>query len=149
LEKQSIHIINITVFLSILIVFQFWLITHLQIQYETILEPTFLYKKLWKAKVNKEDPCEEAKSGSVTATDLSKKAVFDSAKTKIQRAFVVDKNEHVVSFGKDAVGNIILSDINRGNRYNGIIPAISNQFADMHNHPGNSPPFSHDIYWVD
>ena len=92
------------------------------------------------------DPCEEAKAGAEAATILSKTSIYDSAVKEIQTAFAQDRKEHVVAFGRDNHNNIIKSPLNKGGQANGIVPRISNAFADLHNHPGNHPPDAGDLY---
>jgi len=93
-----------------------------------------------------DDPCLEAQQASDAAKNLSQNQNFITAKNEIFEAFSIDGNEHVVSFGKDANGNIIRSAMNTGGTSSGVVPAINNRFADIHNHPNISLPSSGDIY---
>ena len=90
------------------------------------------------------NPCEETATSSANATSLSQNGLFIAAKNEIIQT--TDNKEHAVSFGKDGNGSIIRSAMNTGGGNSGSIPSISNRFADLHNHPGNTPPSSGDIY---
>lgn len=94
----------------------------------------------------KPDPCEEAKPGTAAATLFAKDSVFILSLTNIKNAFATNRNEHCVSFGKDASGNIIASPVSGGGATSGKVPAITNAFADLHNHPNNLPPDAGDFY---
>lgn len=89
------------------------------------------------------DPCSTAEAD--IATNFSKTSDFTTAKTQIKTA-AVDGNEHEISFGKDANSNVISTTINTGNNHSGAVTSIANQFADLHNHPDNTPPSSGDLY---
>lgn len=92
------------------------------------------------------DPCQQAQAGSLGATALAGNSVYSTAKSSIMTAFANDGNEHGISFGKDANGNIISSSMSTGGTSSGNIPPIGNQFADLHNHPSGNPPSSGDLY---
>lgn len=92
------------------------------------------------------DPCDAAKAGSTAATTFSANSKFIIAKGQIANA-ASDGNEHEISFGKDANGNIITSAMNTGNDNSGTVTNVSNQFADLHNHPSDLPPSSGDLYY--
>lgn len=92
------------------------------------------------------DPCEEAKTGAIAATVFAKDSLFQSALVNIKNVFATDRNEHCISFGKDAAGNIIVSVVSGGGATSGQVPAIANGFADLHNHPNNLPPDAGDFY---
>ncbi len=94
----------------------------------------------------KPDPCEEARTGAAAATEFAKDSLYHLALAKIKNAFVFDKKEHCVSFGKDVAGNMIASSILSGGNTSGKVPAIANAFADLHNHPNNLPPDAGDFY---
>jgi len=94
----------------------------------------------------KNDPCEEAKAGAATATLIAKDSLYHVALTNIKTAFTLDMNEHCISFGKDAAGNIISSVLAGGGTISGKVPTITNAFADLHNHPNNIPPDAGDLY---
>lgn len=91
------------------------------------------------------DPCADAQVGAAKATALSTSSVYDAAKSSIQAA-AIDGKEHGVSFGKDANGNIITSNVSSGTGNSGTTNPISNKFADLHNHQSNLPPTSGDLY---
>jgi hypothetical protein len=92
------------------------------------------------------DPCEEAKSGASAATLFAKDSLFHLAVTNIKNAYTLDMKEHCISFGKDAAGNIVASPLLNGSATSGKVPAITNAFADLHNHPNNLPPDAGDFY---
>ena len=94
-----------------------------------------------------DDPCAQAKSFVEKATNLSKTEVYQTALVVIQNKVAVNPAcEYAIGFGKDAQGNVISSDISTGGRSSGRIPAVLNAFADLHNHPDNTPPSSGDLY---
>ena len=90
--------------------------------------------------------CEDVKDGAAAATLFTKSSVYNFALSGIKNAFVIDKYEHCISFGKDAANNIIASPILNGAATSGKVPAIANAFADLHNHPDNTPPDAGDFY---
>lgn len=93
------------------------------------------------------DPCAEALVGSTHATNLSRNSKFDSAKRKIIDATAFDKNEHAVTFGRDASGDITVSGIsNNGTQNSGSVPNLTGAFADLHKHTNLKPPSSGDLY---
>ena len=92
------------------------------------------------------DPCEEAKAGTLAASLTAKDSSFNIALANIKNAFLLDRNEHCISFGNDTAGHIISSSILRGAAISGKVPAIVDAFADLHNHPNNSPPDAGDFY---
>ena len=94
----------------------------------------------------KPDPCEEAKTGAIHATLFAKDSLYKVALTNIKNAFRSDMKEHCVAFGKDTTDNIIASGISNGSTKGGKVPAITNAFADLHNHPNNVPPDAGDLY---
>ena len=49
-------------------------------------------------------------------------------------------------FGKDSLNAVTVSPIGKGNKSNGVVPVMPNGFADLHNHPKNTPPSSGDLY---
>ncbi len=91
-------------------------------------------------------PCTEAEEALKKITAFSKTGIFSIAKDKIQAAFSADGLEHAISFGKDEGGNIIISAINTGNAHSSTVVAVTNMFADIHNHPKGTPPSSGDLY---
>lgn len=94
----------------------------------------------------KPDPCEEAKTSAVAATQFAKDSLFHFALVNIKTSYASDQNEHCISFGKDAEGNLISSSISGGGATSGKVPSITNSFADLHNHPNNLPPDAGDFY---
>lgn len=91
------------------------------------------------------DRCEAVKTAADVATNFSNTHHFLKAKASIQLAATVGK-EHGISFGNDSSGSVITSTISTGNYHSGTIGKVPNRFADLHNHPDNSPPFSGDLY---
>ncbi len=94
----------------------------------------------------KRDPCEEAKSGIYAASMFTKDSLFRVALANIKNAFTLDRNEHGISFGKDKGGQLISSPVSNGGATSGRVPAITNAFADLHNHPNDIPPDAGDFY---
>ena len=92
------------------------------------------------------DPCEAARAGAAVATLTAKDSSFLHAVTQIKNAYQASGNEHCISFGKDAGGNIIASPLSNGSATSGKVPAMPNAFADLHNHPNNLPPDAGDFY---
>ena len=93
------------------------------------------------------DPCEQAKPFVEKATDFSKTAVYRAALKEIQNKATANTTyEYTIGFGKDSQGNIISSGIIAGGRSSSNVPAVFNGFADLHNHPKNTPPSSGDLY---
>jgi hypothetical protein len=92
------------------------------------------------------DPCEEAKNGASAATLFAKDSLYHLALANIKNGYTLDKQEHCISFGKDAAGNMIASSISNGSTTSGKVPTITNSFADLHNHPNNLPPDAGDFY---
>ena len=57
-----------------------------------------------------------------------------------------DSKEHAIAFGRDLNSKVICSGITNGNVISGNIPAITRAFADIHNHPNDTPPDAGDFY---
>jgi len=92
------------------------------------------------------DPCADAQAGAAKATTLAQNSVYLAAKSNIQTASS-DNLEHSVTFGKDASENITSSSMTTGTANSGTINTNwPGAFADLHNHPGNSPPSPGDFY---
>jgi hypothetical protein len=94
---------------------------------------------------DKGDPCGKARAAAVKATGFSQDTVFTKAIQQLQW-IARDGKEHNVAFGKDVNGSIITSAISTGNKISAKLGSVINKFADLHNHPGNTPPSSGDIY---
>lgn len=92
------------------------------------------------------DPCEDAKAGAARATLLAKNSIYISGLNHIKNAFKSDLKEHGIAFGKDTNNNIFSSGITNGSTTGGTIPGITNAFADLHNHPNNTPSDAGDFY---
>ncbi|MBZ4190697.1 hypothetical protein [Niabella beijingensis] len=90
-------------------------------------------------------PCRETQPAAEQATLFSKTNSCKAALTAIAIA-AADGREHALSFGRDPRGTIIRSAVSNGTSNSTIAPAISNRFADLHNHPENRPPSSGDLY---
>lgn len=92
------------------------------------------------------DPCGKAKLMTDNATTFSKSNSFTDVKQAISNA-ATDGNEHSITFGKDAIGNITISSMNNGTplgvKGNSSFPGA---FADMHNHPDDTPQSPGDLY---
>jgi len=91
--------------------------------------------------------CEEAKRVAKEITDFSLTISFREAFRQVKEKAKHDPlHEHIISFGKDSTNEIILSAVATGSRSSGLVPTVSNAFADLHNHPNNTPPSSGDLY---
>lgn len=91
--------------------------------------------------------CDKARPFAVIATEFTKTVPFQAAVSVIKSGTNKEPHrEYIISFGKDSQGKVTLSQIAQGNKSNGLIPAIPNAFADLHNHPRNTPPSSGDLY---
>lgn len=99
-----------------------------------------------KRNLQKNDPCEAAKAGAVAATVTAKDSIFQMALTNIKSAYNSDGKEHCISFGKDAGGHLTVSPISTGSVISSSVPKMANAFADLHNHPNNTPPDAGDFY---
>lgn len=92
------------------------------------------------------DTCEDAQPGADKATTLSQNNNYITSKDNIQAA-AVDGNEHSITFGKDANGNITTSSMTTGGTSSGTVnTSWPGAFADMHNHPNAQPPSPGDMY---
>jgi hypothetical protein len=123
----------------------------LQTKTNHFLETSFIENKIGKRISDqrtglKDDPCTATKKGATSATALAKENVFKIAASEIKKLFKLDLKEHAVAFGKDSNKNIISSYISNGNTISSSIPKIANAFADIHNHPNNTPPDAGDFY---
>lgn len=96
--------------------------------------------------LQKNDPCEAAKAGAVAATVTAKDSIFKMALTNIKSAYNSDGKEHCISLGKNAGGILIASLISTGSAISSSVPQVANAFADLHNHPNNTPPDAGDFY---
>lgn len=93
------------------------------------------------------EPCEDSKNASPILSDLSRSKIFSEAKDALVSA-ARDGKEHTVVFGKDAVGNNIMSQVKSTGLKNtsSLESNFPGAFADMHNHPANTVPSTGDIY---
>lgn len=92
------------------------------------------------------DICILSGKAARAATLLAQTPNFDSAVTTIRKARLAHYKEHVLSFGRDLVGNLINSPAAMGNINSGYIPDINNRLADIHIHTNEQPPSSGDLY---
>lgn len=93
------------------------------------------------------DPCEQARPAVEKANIFLATALFSSALHSISDSALADPlHEHIVSFGKDTEGEIIVSPIATGGKSSSMVPRVANAFADLHNHPNHTPPSSGDLY---
>lgn len=97
---------------------------------------------------NPNDPCTKAKEGSQKATDNSKTQKFSDAKQGILNNFNQNGKENGVGLGRDTPnGELQATGVQELNATQG---DISNPYnypeADIHNHPGNTPPSAGDVY---
>lgn len=95
-----------------------------------------------------EDPCKKAAPGSAKASDLAKSAKFSAAKQGVLDAFAQNGGENGVSFGSNTIDGATQSTgVQELGQNSG---SLSNSFAyptaDIHNHPGNTPPSAGDVY---
>jgi hypothetical protein len=93
-----------------------------------------------------QDPCSQAQPGATSAKETSQTNSFQASKQNIQAA-ASDGNEHAVTFGKDANGNVTSSPMsNGGSSSSGVNTNWPGAFADLHNHPGATAPSAGDLY---
>jgi hypothetical protein len=93
------------------------------------------------------DPCEAVRPRAEAATLFSKTPEFSTAFAAIREKTLSNGTlEYNVGFGRDAAGSILTSPLSTGNRSNSNIPPVPGPFADLHNHPRNTPPSSGDLY---
>ncbi|KFE99038.1 hypothetical protein [Chryseobacterium luteum] len=97
---------------------------------------------------NPNDPCTKAQQGSQKATDNSKTQKFSDAKQGILNNFNQNGKENGVGMGRDTPnGELKATGVQELNANSG---DISNPYAypeaDIHNHPGNTPPSAGDVY---
>lgn len=92
-------------------------------------------------------PCDATGNFAERATDFSTTACFSAAVGQLQQRTQADSvHEHILSFGRTQNGEVISSALYTGGRSSGLAPAVPNAFADLHNHPKNTPPSSGDVY---
>jgi len=89
------------------------------------------------------DPCSIAKNMTKDALD----STYISAKISIETASV-DGFEHSITLGRDSNGQITKAPMNNGTSQYLVLTNTSwpGAFAALHNHPGNTPLSSGDIY---
>ncbi|NML68567.1 hypothetical protein HHL23_01965 [Chryseobacterium sp. RP-3-3] len=97
---------------------------------------------------NPNDPCAKAQAGSQKATDNSKTQKFNDAKQGILNNFNQNGKENGVGMGRDTPnGELKATGVQELNANSG---DINNPYAypeaDIHNHPGNTPPSAGDVY---
>lgn len=92
------------------------------------------------------DLCSSVKKQAAQVTQFAADSLVQQALQNIRETFLLDGNEHGISFGKDATGKLITSAITAGKTNSGTVPTVMNAFADLHNHPNNLPPDAGDFY---
>ncbi len=91
-----------------------------------------------------DDPCEKAKSPSVTATTNSKTIAYSAAKTAVTG--MNNGKENGVVFGKEN-GVVKSTGIQTGGATSVTLShTYSDPLGDLHNHPNNNPPSPGDLY---
>ena len=94
------------------------------------------------------DPCAAAQPAVNATGALADMPQFTAAKTTIENAVSSDNQEHAVTFGRDANGNITISPMTNG--INGFSAPINigwpGAFADLHNHTNMLGPSPGDLY---
>ena len=99
------------------------------------------------ASVANDGICERLKFYVTKATEFSKTAPFQLAMAEVKEHMQLDPSrEYTITFGKDSLNAVTVSPIGKGNKSNGVVPVMPNGFADLHNHPKNTPPSSGDLY---
>ncbi|QDP86249.1 hypothetical protein FNJ88_12075 [Chryseobacterium sp. SNU WT5] len=91
-----------------------------------------------------EDPCAKAKAGSTRATTTSKSTAFNTAKTTITG--MKNGKENGVVFGNVNYETKSTSVQTGGTSSGTLTHTFSDPIADLHNHPGNNPPSTGDLY---
>ncbi len=110
-----------------------------------LLLPQTIYNKNKSAHNVEDDFCNSTKMGAVKATVFVQTSVFSEVRKKILGA-AADGKEHCISFGKDIHDNVIVSAMVSGQVNMVKLPDIEGKFADVHNHPQNTPPSTGDFY---
>lgn len=91
--------------------------------------------------------CDDVKVLTKTVANFFLSIPFQKAIIQIKEKAQDDPtNEHIISFGRDSLNMVIFSPLYTGSRSSGRVPEIANAFADLHNHPNNTPPSSGDLY---
>lgn len=92
------------------------------------------------------DPCAEASTGAADAAVFCRDSVYINAFNGIRQACQSDQKEHVVVFGRDEQHKVISSVITDGTASSGTLKPVNRAFADLHNHPNDTPPDAGDLY---
>jgi hypothetical protein len=92
-------------------------------------------------------PCELAQSAPDKAIRFAGTAEFTEALSLLlENVAVAPLQEHIVAFGEDSSGQVLRSAVSTGSLSSGLVPEVTKAFADLHNHPKNTPPSSGDLY---
>jgi hypothetical protein len=92
-------------------------------------------------------PCGLAHSAPEKAIHFAGTADFTKAMSLLlENVAVAPLQEHIVAFGKDSSGQVLLSAVSTGSLSSSLVPEVAKAFADLHNHPKNTPPSSGDLY---
>ncbi|MBL0358040.1 MAG: hypothetical protein IPP72_14730 [Chitinophagaceae bacterium] len=112
---------------------------------ETALQQTALQKPV-EDTLPAVSSCSSAKAGTARASILAKDNLFIIELNSISSAFKTDLKEHVVAFGKDSSGKMLVSPVSQGTGIGGTVPVIQRAFADLHNHTNSAAPGAGDLY---
>lgn len=94
-----------------------------------------------------DDFCAKARACIVIVSGFVKTFAFSSAISSLEKQSVQNpEREYTISFGRTADDSIVATAPKPGNVSNGVLPEITNAFADLHNHPKNTVPSSGDVY---
>lgn len=97
--------------------------------------------------VSNDNPCAVVKPYAYNTTLFSTTFHYQTALQQMVGKIEADPaHEFIVSFGRDTLGQVMVSPIAMGNKSNAVVPAVLNGFADLHNHPKHTPPSSGDLY---
>jgi hypothetical protein len=92
-------------------------------------------------------PCDLTQSAPDKAIRFAGTAEFTKALSLLlENVAVAPLQEHIVAFGEDSSGQVLRSAVSTGSLSSGLVPEVTKAFADLHNHPKNTPPSSGDLY---
>jgi hypothetical protein len=93
------------------------------------------------------DRCEQTRRVAARLTAVANTSLFKEAKDTIRlRANNDPLREYVIAIGSDSAGSLVKSDVRAGRNTSARVPTLAGAFADLHNHPRNTPPSSGDVY---
>jgi hypothetical protein len=93
------------------------------------------------------DSCREHRSTLSLVTEFAGTAVFQQSLAALEEKVRQEPaREFTVAFGKDSLGRVGASGFEVGSKRSAVVAALPSPVADMHNHPGNTPPSSGDLY---